>query len=95
MKSYLVNRLLVWMARKLNIAPILAHVILLILVTLLFLLVDPSGWNALAEPAGFSIWFGIGAIVILVTWLSKGKLRSDWLRAKPWQDQADDRSTET
>ena len=86
----LVNRLIIFIARKLGISPLFAHILLMLLVTVGYGFANPSGWRVFSEPIFLVIWFGICAFVILVTWITKGDYRKHWSNAEFWKENNDD-----
>jgi hypothetical protein len=78
----LINRLLIWLARTLHISPLLAHVLLLVPVSIGF--GAQSQWVIFLRPLEGAIWLAVCAAVVLATWLTKGKSIGDWAKAGPW-----------
>jgi len=85
MSSGLVNRLLVWLARVLHVSPGVAHVLLLSLMMVLYVALEPTPFSSLNDPMFFVFFIGISAIVVLVTWLTKGEYRKHWWKSEPWR----------
>ena len=87
MSNSFVNTLIIAIARKLNISPLVAHILLMCVVTILYGVLGPDGFKDFLAPVFLMIWFGICSLVVLITWVSKGELRSSWTKAEPWQDE--------
>ena len=85
-----VNRLLIFIARKFGISPLLAHILLMLLITLLYGFTNPSGWRDFSEPFFLFFWFGICSFVVLVTWITKGEYRKHWSNAAFWRENPDE-----
>ncbi len=80
-----INALIVWVAQRLGISPLIAHILLMLVVFLAFLLLNPSGFDL--SSMEFGGFIGVSVLVIFIGWVTKGKEgRRDWLRAEPWQD---------
>lgn len=79
----LVNKFIVWIARRLRVSPLIAHVLVMALVTVGYGLA--TGWADFRRPLFPVYWLGICGLVVLVTWLTKGALIKDWVRVEPWQ----------
>lgn len=85
MVNSLVNRLIIFFARKLHVAPGVAHVLLLFLVSIGYGAINPDGFHAFTAPFFTLIWVGLCSFVVLATWLTKGDYRKIWWRAEPWR----------
>jgi|TARA_B110000240_G_C13237681_1_gene341788 threonine/homoserine/homoserine lactone efflux protein len=85
----LVNRLILFVARKIGISPLFAHCLLMVVVTVGFGFANPSGWHEFSDPIFLIIWFGICTFVIFVTWVSKGEYRKHWTNAAFWKENSD------
>lgn len=82
MNSAIANTLIVRLARLLNCPPIVAHVLIMLGVTIGF----GSNHPELYHKWQFAmLWFGVCSFVVLVTWLTKGPYRDAWLKTSPWQ----------
>ena len=86
----LVNRLIIFIARKLGVSPLFAHILLMILVTVGFGFANPSGWGWFSDPIFLVIWFGICALVVITTWVTKGEYFKYWSDAKFWRENPDE-----
>lgn len=85
---HLLNKLLVSIAKKLKISPGVAHVLLLLLMTMMtigFRYSNSDYWRVISDPIFLIVWFGICTFVVLITWLTKGEYRKIWWQVKPWQ----------
>ncbi|WP_029041476.1 hypothetical protein [Cucumibacter marinus] len=80
-----INTILILMARWLRISPLLAHVQIMLAVTIAYGSLNPLGWRAFSELWVAALWVVVCSLVVLVTWLTKGKLIKDWMRADPWR----------
>lgn len=87
MNSAIANGIIVWLARRLDCPPIVAHAVLMLCLTILFGFANPDGFRFFDKAGASLIWFGVCIAVILVTWLTKGDYRSAWLKAAPWRMQ--------
>lgn len=85
MSDGMVNKLIIWLARKLNCSPILAHCVIMSFVSLGYGVLNPDGLRVLGDPVFLVIWVPFCIIVVLVTWLTKGELRKAWTQAEPWK----------
>lgn len=85
MSSGLVNRLLIWLARKLHVSPGVAHVLLLCLIALLYGALEYHPFSSFGDPMFFVVFGGAGVFVVLLTWLTKGEYRKLWWKSEPWQ----------
>ena len=83
----LVNRLLIFMAKKLKVSPLVAHVFVAGCVSVAYGFASPSGFRDFQDPFFQKLWFGLWVIVIGLTCVTKGEFRSAWSKAKPWQDE--------
>jgi len=76
------QKLIVFTARTLRIPPIVAHGILLTIVSgaLVFMF----------EPGAREFWtfvmyvMGVCVVVMLITWVLQGGARADWTKSPPW-----------
>jgi len=82
----MINLLLIFIARKLNISPLLSHILLLSLVTIGYGFLNPDGWISFTDILFLKIWFGFCFFVIFITWVTKGKYKKYWISRKYWQD---------
>ena len=78
MPSTLVNKLLIWLARTLEISPGLAHILLLSLMTTAYGLFEYKPFSSFNQTSFLVIWFGFCTAVLLMTWLAKGEFRKIW-----------------
>ena len=85
MLNGIMNKLIINLAINLKIAPGIAHIIILFIVSLGYLFVSPDGLKDFKDPFFIKMWFGICSLIVFVTWLTKGKYRKMWWLAKPWQ----------
>ena len=86
MKAMLVNKLLIWMAGKLGCSPLVAHLLLMMLVTIGFGFMNPDGFGFFDKADAALIWFSFCAFVVFMTWITKGEHRRAWLSAKGWDE---------
>ena len=84
MTDRLVNWLLVKMARAMRISPGLAQVLILVAMTIAIQFSEHTRFRS-TRPDEIGIWLAICALVVLITWLTKGEHRKLWWRARPWQ----------
>jgi len=84
--SFLINKALVWIAKKLKVSPGVAHIMFMLLLTALVSIFEDTTGSMFSDRVFLTIWFGFCAFVVLVTWLTKGEYRKIWWKAKPWQD---------
>jgi surface polysaccharide O-acyltransferase-like enzyme len=85
MSNGLVNQLIIWLARTLNCSPLIAHCIMMCLLSFVYGALNPDGFQVLADPVFLAIWFAFSLVVVLVTWLTKGDFKKAWTQAKPWR----------
>jgi hypothetical protein len=83
----LINKLLVLVAKVLKVSPGVAHVLLMLLVTIGFGVSNPRSWAAFTDPIFLMIWLGVCTFVVLITWVTKGEYRKIWWQVKPWQSR--------
>ena len=81
-----INRFLIFIAKKLKVSPLIAHLIVAVCVSIAYGFASPTGFRDFQDPFFQKLWLGIWVIVIGLTWVTKGELRSAWSKAKPWQD---------
>ncbi|HEY8578477.1 MAG TPA: hypothetical protein VIL72_01225 [Beijerinckiaceae bacterium] len=86
MRATFVDRFLIWMAIKLRVSPLMAHIILMVAITIFFIALAPDAAVLLRRPDYLLIWLATCAFGVLVTWLSKGPYRDAWRRADMWRD---------
>ena len=84
MKSLIVGKIIVGLARMLECSPLTAHTVIMTSVFIAYMLLSPPPITASLE---FRLTFlgsfiGISALVILITWALNGK---DWAKSEPWQ----------
>lgn len=82
----ILNIILVYFARIFGLSPGIVHVILLGFVTIAFGALNPESFSVFFEAFFNIMWFGLCAIVVLVTWLTKGKYRPIWWKAEYWKN---------
>ena len=83
----LVDRLIIFIARKLNTSPLIAHIYLMCLVFIGCGFANPDGWNTFTDPVMLLIFFGISFFVVFLTWVMKGEDRKYWTSKKFWKDE--------
>jgi len=86
MKSGFMNKLIIWLARKIGCSPLVAHIIILMLVTIAFGFMNPDGFGFFDKTYNASIWFSFCALVVFITWATKGPYLKAWLSAKEWDE---------
>ena len=85
----MVNSLLIFIARKLKISPLLAHILLMTLLTVCVGFANPSGWTTFADISFTLYWVVVCTIVVLITWITKGEYRKQWKEKDYWQENSD------
>jgi hypothetical protein len=86
MRVTFVDRFLIFLAIKLRVSPLLAHIILMIAITALFAGLAPDAAVLLRRLDYLAIWVVTCAFGVLVTWLSKGEYKDAWRRADIWRE---------
>ncbi len=86
MRVTFVDRFLIFLAIKLRVSPLMAHIILMIAITALFAGLAPDAAVLLRRLDYLAIWFVTCAFGVLVTWLSKGEYKDAWRRADIWRE---------
>jgi hypothetical protein len=85
MRVTFVDRFLIFLAIKLRVSPLMAHIILMIAITALFAGLAPDAAVLLRRLDYLAIWVVTCAFGVLVTWLSKGEYKDAWRRADIWR----------
>ncbi len=80
------DRFLIWLAIRLKVSPLMAHILLMVAVTALFAGLAPDAAVLLRRLDYLAIWFATCAFGIVVTWLSKGEYKDAWRRADVWRE---------
>ena len=80
------DRFLIWLAVKLRVSPLMAHILLMVAVTALFAGLAPDAAVLLRRMDYLAIWFLTCAFGVVVTWLSKGEYKDAWRRADVWRE---------
>ncbi|MFN3891195.1 MAG: hypothetical protein ACK4MV_12415 [Beijerinckiaceae bacterium] len=80
------DRFLIFLAIKLRVSPLMAHILLMVAVTALFAGLAPDAAILLRRLDYLAIWIVTCAFGVLVTWLSKGEYREAWRRADVWRE---------
>jgi hypothetical protein len=86
MRVTFVDRFLIFLAIKLRISPLMAHVLLMVAITALFAGMAPDAAALLRRLDYLAIWFVTCAFGVFVTWVSKGEHRGAWARADVWRE---------
>ena len=86
MRATFVDRFLIFLAIKLRISPLMAHIILMVAITALFAGLAPDAAVLLRRLDYLAIWIVTCGFGVLVTWLSKGEYRDAWRRADVWRE---------
>ena len=86
MKSVLVNKLIIWLANRLGCSPLVAHILIMMLVTIAFGFMNPDGFGFFDKGYAGLIWFSLCAFVVCITWITKREHRKAWLSAKGWDE---------
>lgn len=86
MRATFVDRLLIWLAIRLRVSPLMAHVLLMVAITALFVGLAPDAAVLLRRLDYLAIWVVTCAFGVFVTWLSKGPYREAWARADVWRE---------
>ena len=78
----MIYNLIIFIAKKFRISPFFffSHILLLLAVTILYAIFNPSGWIVFYDPTFLKIWFGICVIVIFIQWILQGKNRKEWMK---------------
>ena len=80
------DRFLIFLAIKLKVSPLLAHIILMVAITALFAGLAPDAAVMLRRLDYLAIWIVTCAFGVLVTWLSKGEYKDAWRRSDIWRE---------
>lgn len=80
------DRFLIFLAVKLKVSPLMAHILLMVAVTALFAGLAPDAAALLRHPEYLAIWVVTCAFGVVVTWLGKGEHKDAWRRADVWRD---------
>lgn len=79
------DRFLIFLAIKLKVSPLVAHILLMVAITALFAGLAPDAAVMLRRLDYLAIWIGTCAFGIFVTWFSKGEYKDAWRRADIWR----------
>jgi len=85
MRVTVVDRFLIWLAIRLRISPLMAHVLIMVAITGLFIVLAPDAAVMLLHPLYLLIWIATLGFSVVVTWVSKGAYKDAWRRADVWQ----------
>jgi hypothetical protein len=85
MRVTAVDRFLIWLAIRLRISPLMAHVLIMVAITALFIVLAPDAAVMLLHPLYLLIWIATLGFSVVVTWVSKGAHKDAWRRADVWQ----------
>lgn len=80
------DRFLIFLAIKLRVSPLLAHIILMVAITALFAGLAPDAAVMLRRLDYLAIWIVTCAFGVFVTWLSKGEYKDAWRRSDIWRE---------
>lgn len=80
------DRFLIFLAIKLKVSPLLAHILLMVAITALFAGLAPDAAVMLRRLDYLAIWIATCAFGVFVTWLSKGEYRDAWRRSDIWRE---------
>lgn len=80
------DRFLIWLAIKLKVSPLLAHILVMVAITALFAGLAPDAAVLLRRLDYLAIWVFTCAFGVLVTWLGKGEHRDAWRRSDVWRE---------
>lgn len=81
-----VDKFLIWLAIRLRVSPLMAHVLLMVAITALFAGLAPDAAVLLRRLDYLAIWVATCAFGVFVTWFSKGEYRDAWRRADIWRE---------
>ncbi|MDP2355051.1 MAG: hypothetical protein Q8M31_03185 [Beijerinckiaceae bacterium] len=80
------DRFLIFLAIKLKVSPLLAHILLMVAITALFAGMAPDAAVMLRRLDYLAIWIATCAFGIFVTWFSKGEYKDAWRRSDIWRE---------
>ena len=80
------DRFLIFLAIKLKVSPLLAHILLMVAITALFAGLAPDAAVMLRRLDYLAIWIATCAFGIFVPWLSKGEYKDAWRRSDIWRE---------
>ncbi len=80
------DRFLIFLAIKLKVSPLLAHILLMVAITALFAGLAPDAAVMLRRLDYLAIWIATCAFGIFVTWFSKGEYKDAWRRSDIWRE---------
>jgi hypothetical protein len=80
------DRFLIWLAIKLKVSPLMAHILLMVGITALFAGLAPDAATLLRRLDYLVIWVVTCAFGVFVTWLAKGEYKDAWRRADVWRE---------
>ncbi len=80
------DRFLIFLAIKLKVSPLLAHILLMVAITALFAGLAPDAAVMLRRLDYLAIWIATCAFGIFVTWFSKGEHKDAWRRSDIWRE---------
>ncbi len=86
MRATFFDRFLIFLAIKLKVSPLLAHILLMVAVTALFAGLAPDAAVLLRRLDYLAIWIATCAFGIFVTWFSKGEYKDAWRRSDIWRE---------
>ena len=85
MRTTPVDRFLIWLAIKMKVSPLMAHIILMVAITIFFIALAPDAAVLLRRVDYMLIWLGTCAFGVFITWVSKGEYKQAWTRADIWR----------
>ncbi len=80
------DRFLIFLAIKLKVSPLLAHILLMVAITALFAGLAPDAAVMLRRLDYLAIWIATCAFGVFVTWFSKGEYKDAWRRSDIWRE---------
>ena len=80
------DRFLIFLAIKLKVSPLLAHILLMVAITALFAGLAPDAAVMLRRLDYLAIWIATCAFGIFITWFSKGEYKDAWRRSDIWRE---------
>lgn len=86
MRATVFDRFLIFLAIKLRISPLMAHILLLVAITALFVGLAPDAAVLLRRLDYLAIWIFTCAFGVAVTWFAKGEHKDAWRRADVWRE---------
>jgi len=85
MRVTVVDRFLIWLAIRLRISPLMAHILIMVAITALFIVLAPDAAVMLLHPLYLLIWIATLGFSVVVTWVAKGAYKDAWRSADVWQ----------